>query len=123
MKIFSSKNLFETKDKRNLQKRILALGFRSIENETEKGTPASVGGPGERIKWKLGLIYLKFPKKKTFNLKLWKFREEDQMEQKFPVFKNFGIPRTVVRQLRKIRMGNGIEVRKLNLQQALHISV
>ena len=61
----------------------------------------------------------------TKNLKLRKFREEGQLEQKFPVIiKKFRYtaPRMVVLKLRKMRQRNGIEVRKLNLQQALHIS-
>ena len=77
---------FPLKEKKKLQKKILTLGFQSIETETEKGTPASVEEPGAQIlEWELSLTYLKFAKRKTFNVKLRKFREEDQIEQKFPM--------------------------------------
>ena len=77
--------LFETKEKQKLQKKDFNTWFQSKETETEKGTPTSVEGPGGGIQWQLGLTYLKFPYRKTFNLKLRKFREEGQMQHKFPV--------------------------------------
>jgi len=41
---------------------------------------------------------IEFPKSEPLNGKFQKFREESQMEQKFPVrsFRKFGIPRRVV---------------------------
>jgi len=107
---------------------ILTLGFQSVGTGTDKGTPASVEGPGDRIKWQweLGLTYLKFPKRKTFNLKLRKFREEGQMEQKFPVivqtfwYTSHGCP-----VIEENEAGNGIEVRKIvsSIKQNLQILI